>query len=158
MAATVPPGGELRLRLDNWGRVLRVYPQLGRAESFEGCYRSPQFEHWEVGSAPKGSLLDVDPDDAWEIEVATRIVAMRYHWLLRLQHVHKASPQSICRQAAARFGWRFYPSELDAKLAMAYALLDDALRLPAAVRKARALEWVRRELSENLTTRHQIRL
>ena len=129
---------------------MRVWTQYGQCDSFEGAYRSPQ--HWHP---PQARPIAPLPADAWDIELAARIIAVRYHALLRLMY-HAQFPaatrdQTIRGILRRRLKWYLSPTDFMAAQGNAHALIVRALEVPAVVRKQRAQEWVRRQLAGALT-------
>lgn len=116
---------DLDQRLDNWGRALRAGTPRGRAMSFEGNYRSPQRNHWEIPvSSMRGSI---DVQDAWKIETAWGSLPYFDRILLRGHYCLKWTPRHICRVAANETGIVIRYWYIDAHIANAKLLLERAI-------------------------------
>lgn len=117
---------DLEDRLQNWGRSMRASHISRRCRSFEGNYRSPQRNHWEV---PVSSLRgSVDAQDAWQIEVAWGSLPLFDRILLRAWYCFKWSPAHICRVLTQQTGIRARYHQLPAMLEHARSLLAFALQ------------------------------
>lgn len=138
---------DLQFRLEQWGEWHRrgsIKPK--QTGSFEGQYRSPQ--PWEEAppSASRGDPPNLD--DAWEIELAARCIAIKYHFGLWARYVLKADSVrmiGIFRQSVLNLKG-FTPNDIDNFVGMAQVLLWEKLQLPAVERKERAAAWVKRQL------------
>lgn len=136
----------LVLRLENWGRCLRVYvpgwsnaPLIGGDNaSAEKGYRSGFREHGE------NKAIGLDVHDAKVIESAVTILPLYQHTMLKAWYVKQRDPDT-CLRLAAKAGERkkLRFSAFDSELEMAHALLTEALALPAVIRKERARDYVR---------------
>ena len=138
-------------RLRNWARWLRYWSaSRGRTPSLEGGYRSPQTWH-----AQNPRPVTPDAIDAWDVEVACRILPAKYHLVLKLHHVRLYSHSDIAEELRKGLGLRVYAKDVPAILAMANSLLNEALDMPAVVRMTRAQALVRKVLcAKPLTPQH----
>lgn len=104
----------LTARLHNWARALRWYPDLSRAQSLEGFYRSPQ--RWDA--PPLWAPPPISYADAWEVELAWRQCSQRDRWCLKCHYHDRLHPERACRLILERSGlvlrpgsWRDYLRE-----------------------------------------------
>jgi hypothetical protein len=117
---------DIEHRLANWGRAMRLSHIPQRCRSFEGNYRSPQRNHWEI---PVSSLRgSVDGKDAWKIEVAWGSLPHFDRILLRAHYCFKWSPQHISRTAQRDTGIPCRAHQLPQMLEHARGLLEFALQ------------------------------
>jgi len=125
-----PSPSNLEDRLANWGRAMRVSRGRGRALSFEGNYRSPQRNHWEI---PISSLhRSIDSQDAWKIEAAWASLEPLNRILLRGRYCLRLAPQRICRVAARETGQACGIHAFEQRMADAVEAIGKALeRTPA---------------------------
>lgn len=143
------------LRCENWGNVMRwrinaamainspTHPGAPARKHYFAAERgfytsSPQI--WEAVPTPPP---DPDQRDAADVESAVQSMDLYHHAVLRYHHVNRLEG-AICLRLAAKAGnqKRGQASGFASTLAMSHALLIDALKLPAVIRKARALERV----------------
>lgn len=82
-------------RLDNWARAVRFRNRRGHAMSFEGNYRSPQRNHWDVPVVPVSRNIDVD--DAWRVEAAWSTLALPHRIILRCHYCMRWPSHRTCR-------------------------------------------------------------
>lgn len=129
-------------RMANWGRWLRRGYHPAQAFSVEGNYRIPRDPYEVLPPRP----ANPDEADAWDIEVACRLLPMERHVLLKLLHVYRLPGPQIQRAMRREFGSRMTASDMDAAEAMSLVMLEDLLGVPAVVRKHRAQMRVRRIL------------
>ena len=149
-------------RCENWGEVMRwrqaasvaingqsrpsrapTKRYFASAGSMETGYRCPQSPHWHYGEAPTAPPQP-DRDDADQIELAACSLDVYHHAILRYFHVNRLDAPVVLRLASKAAGER--RGRLGGFVAtahMAYGLLETALRLPAVVRKDRALARIR---------------
>ena len=137
-------------RCEGWGKVMRAiltnvaaegtgidrryYAKIG---SYEAGYRSPQSHHWTRPVTASFELLDVS--DAEDVESAVCTLDMYPHAILRGWHVNRLSEPMCLRLAAKAAGeQRGNVRGWEAILAMAYALLADALTTPRVLPRERA--------------------
>lgn len=133
-------------RLHNWGRWLRVWtpkPDVSgnypiTLTSLESRYVTPLGPEEWYALTKKGKPPAPDQRDAWEIELAARVLAIRYHLVLKLRYVHRANDGAVAKVFRTRLKERVTSVSLDAAEAMALILLADALASPAVVRMQRA--------------------
>lgn len=153
-------------RLFNWGECWRYRLRLddNQAASIEGDYRSPQRKHWDtdpwVGTAPV-ILRELNQVDADEIESAVCAIDTFHHSLLKACYIRRMEAIGVLkssREAAGWMPWKYRDKEeaereLLVRMTVAKAMLQAQLRLPAAIRKRRASDLVRRILGlEPLTS------
>jgi len=120
-----PSPSNLEDRLNNWGRAMRVSRGRGRALSFEGNYRSPQRNHWEL---PVSSLhRSIDTHDAWKIETAWGSLPIVERIVLRGHYCLKWPTQRIFRVAAKENGILRDSHNLEGMLSEARFMLAQAL-------------------------------
>lgn len=131
-------------RLQNWGRWLRSGYAPATAMSAEGDYRAPADPYALTDARPS----DPDARDAWDIEVACRILPVQHHVLLKLLHVYRLQVPAVLKAMRRHFGRVMSRKDLDAAEGMALSLLSDALDVPAVVRMSRAQDRARRVLAE----------
>lgn len=143
-------------RLRNWARWLRYWSGGfgGRCASLEGGWRSPQ--QWYEVTNPRPAQPDAV--DAWDIEVACRILPIRYHLALKLYHVQLYNYSDIAEEFRKSLGERIYARDIPGTLGMATGLLEQALHLPAVVRMTRAQAHVRHILCQKPLTTLQVGL
>lgn len=134
---------DLENRLRNWGRAVRdPRSRDARAWSLEGNYRRSSTEEAE-DEAPRRRLPSPDVDDAWDIEIAARLLPIAHHVLLWLRYVKRWDDDDVIRH------WRTLMSEPMSKRtlqemdASSRINLATALELPQVVRKERAIRVVR---------------
>lgn len=138
----------IQFRLTEWARwhrggAIRRGVDIG---SLEGNYRSKQGDHWWYGLAPVVSKQEApDADDAWEIELAARCISVNYHLLLWIVYIYRETdPRTIAKMLRrSKLKLRWYPQDMQFKLASAHSLIIEQLGLPAVVRMARSREWFR---------------
>ena len=146
----------LDFRLENWGDCWRSRLRLDQAASIEGGYRSPQRRHWDtdawVGIAPV-SLPPLDHVDAAEVELAVCAIDLFHHALLKAWYIRRTGVMGSLINARIAAGWELLlqkreqaEREFAARILLAKALVDQQLRQPAVLRKARASAIVRQVL------------
>lgn len=112
-------------RVDNWARWCRVGQSAGHCMSFEGNYRSPQRNHWELPvSATRGQI---DPKDAWRVEVAWGSLPYFDRVIIRANYCYGWPAQRTCRTAAKEAGIRVHPGKLGERLDQSLLMLGWAL-------------------------------
>lgn len=129
-------------RLQNWGRWLRRGYAPATAMSVEGDYRTPRDE---ARREPRPA--DPIATDAWDIEIACRLLPVRRHVLLKLLYVNCLSGPAILKAYRIHFKRRLTLQELDAEEYVAKVELTERLQLPAVVRMDRAQAMARRVLA-----------
>ncbi len=98
-------------RLENWARAVRFRNRAGHAMSFEGNYRSPQRNHWEIPvTAIRGNI---NPDDAWQVEAAWSTLTKPRRILLRCHYCIRWNAQRICRFLGREADTLIKPYEYD---------------------------------------------
>lgn len=135
-------------RCDNWGDWVRSGAETTQSRSIEGDYRSPQRGQWSRSVTASPTI--VNALDAQAIEHAVCVLPMFHHALLRGWHVSRSRPggyrlePSLILRVSAKVAGEYRGSVKGFEQAreMAYALLRDALALPAVVRRVRAREIV----------------
>jgi hypothetical protein len=135
---------DLVWRLEQWGEWHRrgsIKPK--QTGSFEGQYRSPQC--WEA--PPMGKREPPNQEDAWELETASRCIGLKYHFALYLRYVARRNAGEMAMDyRRSVFKMRMTSVDVDNLVGSAQVRLWEQLQAPAVVRKARAAEWVKRQL------------
>lgn len=142
---------DLQFRLEQWGEWHRrgsIKPK--QTGSFEGQYRPPPCwtdPTWDRAPDPP------DPDDAWEIELAARNIALRYHLALYLYYIHCSRVKLKDRGGEmaklfrrSKLKLRMGAADAENMVGMAQVLLHEQLQAPAVVRKERAAAWIKKQL------------
>ena len=77
-------------RLANWRRAHLWYAMNGRCFSLEGAFRAKRGQEVEyetgewIGDGAPTSPLELDPLDAWEVELAWRATTIKTRWVIKL--------------------------------------------------------------------------
>ena len=132
---------EISDRLRNWGRWLRTHPPQSHCYSAEGMYRAPEWES-DLGPRPRAPIAA----DAWDLELAARMLPIRHHLVLKLRYVASCSDNAIFAVMRRQTGIRLSSAGLEALEAMACVRMIEALTLPQNVRQNRAFVAARRVL------------
>ena len=132
---------DLDHRLRNWARWLRSWARQDHCRSLEGAYRSPQC--W-YPREPRPERPD--EEDAWDIELAARCMALHYHLLLKLHYHTHSRPAAISGIVFRHTRHRMHAADIDAAIGMSQSLLLERLAWPRAMRQEQAQAWLRREL------------
>ena len=125
---------EIAERLRNWGNWLRTARAQAHAYSAEGMYRAPDWEA-DLGQRPRAPHYA----DAWDMELAARMLPIPHHLLLKLRYVSACSDDVIFAVVRKQTGRRLTSTDLYALEAMATVRMIEALTLPQDVRRHRAL-------------------
>lgn len=138
------------VRLENWGRCLRLYVPGWNAPAPLGASLASAESRWRSGFRVLLARWDdaLDVHDAKAVESAVTIIPVYQHALLKAWYVRRRSPGKCLADAASAAGRRRLPYRaFDAELEMAHALCIEALQVPAVIRKVRAQALVRETLA-----------
>lgn len=143
---------DLEGRLLNWGRWLRIYRKRGQAFSLEGAFseHSDEWDWYEDGprqsKRPSPSM-----SDAWDIEIACRILPVRQHFLLKLRYLGRVQNDvTVHHEYRKATGERLTARRLIELEASSKVNLAAALEVPQVVRMERALRAVQKLLQKAL--------
>lgn len=116
---------DIETRLENWGRAVRFRNRRGHAMSFEGNYRSPQRNHWDVPVPPVNR--SIDPDDAWQVEAAWATLGLVHRIILRCHYCIHWPANRICRFIGRSAGTLIKVYQFDSERLRAQGAIELAL-------------------------------
>lgn len=111
-------------RLDNWRLCVRTGVIRHHCASAEHRYRPTKGESLEARRSP---TMVIDEADGWAIEMAWRLLPLRFRWMLKLHYILNLERRGVIRWVMKRAEHAIKPWQFNSELFYGVSLLKKVL-------------------------------